>query len=646
MTDRQPTTIHRRAFLSRLLTTTSLVAAGMALRPSASAWAVPRRRALAQVAAPPTSSGAFANPPLIAAGADGGFALDVRMRQVNLGSQALNVRGYVDPNNPQGQNAPLVGPTITLSGNGQPVQNVAVRLNNRLPLPPARHGRGHSHAAHGTAGGNFDTPHGFDTTNLHTHGLHVAPAQDNVYVELAPGLASVPPACFGSPPGNPVIACQGTYTYRYTFGQAPVTSSNPTGTTKLPAGTYWYHPHKHGSVGLQVASGMAGAFIVYGDLDAIPGMPPVANDAIMVVQLVEYTIPATPGTASVNAQNFYFAANPPPANTQMSINGQINPTMAIGFGAVQRWRVVNATSEQFFYLNLVPASGTTVAAPQLYAIAVDGVPLTNSTTGITVPYPLGTPSSSPSGFADTVMNEIAVLAPGQRLDLLVQMPSSPTSTPQTYQLQAVSFTEGTPSTGGQTIATIVASGPANAPLALLPASSAFNAGALYRPPLTGAIPTTPTQNIQFGFIYGGATGAVVNNTTNPAPFGVSPTPPTPPPLPAVPAKPFALPSPAQIDLKLNNVDLWQVSSGVPNGFGPHAFHIHINSFMMTQRNGVNIAAAQIWRDTVRIDQGTQQAPLPVRFVSQQVDYTGDFVLHCHVLQHEDAGMMWSVSIST
>jgi len=89
----------------------------------------------------------------------------------------------------------------------------------------------------------------------------------------------------------------------------------------------------------------------------------------------------------------------------------------------------------------------------------------------------------------------------------------------------------------------------------------------------------------------------------------------------------------------------------------HAFHIHINSFLMTQRFGVDITSACIWRDTVRLDASASAAPPPpnstifvndpvtVKFVSRQLDYTGDFVLHCHVLNHEDTGMMLNVQIT-
>ena len=226
--------------------------------------------------------------------------------------------------------------------------------------------------------------------------------------------------------------------------------------------------------------------------------------------------------------------------------------------------------------------------------------------------------------------------------------------PVTYSVQAVPYDPakaGPPNT--QTIATIQVSG-AKATPDQLPAKSAFNAGALFRPPLPDQSqwPTNPTQKIQFGFLEGGAgVGAIVNMNKDATPTSL------------FAAAPFVLPSQpkgAQLNLKLDQVDYWQVSSDPdPNiGFGPHAFHIHINSFMMTKRNGIDISSARIWRDTARIDQppsttspspgvglGALSPIVPVEFVSQQVDYVGDFVMHCHLLQHEDAGMMWSVNIS-
>ena len=653
MTDHLTKLTDRRSFMRRLLTTTSLVATGVASGP---AWAQShgahgatgtRFRSIPPATPAPLAppGPAFANPPTIS-GSNGAYALNVIMRQTTLGSQPVNVMAYVDANNPPVAGAPLVAPTITITGNGQPVQPVSVALNNLLPAEPNPAKPGPVTEAH-----VHDAPFGFYTTNLHVHGLHVDPLEDNVYIELQPAANGRSHACAPTRT-NPVWVCNGSYTYSYNFGQTP-----NNGRTQIPAGTYWYHPHKHGSVGVQVASGMAGAFIVKGDLDEIPGVAGLP-ERVMVAQLVAYTIPPPPQLqpAIVDPKDFY-AFNP--ANRQLSINGQINPTIAMQYGEIQRWRFINATADQFFYLNVTGPNGTTADGPELYAIAVDGVPLTNSAEGIKVPFKLDTPFfqfpvGTASTFANAVMNEIAILAPAQRLDLLVRLPPPTVAPvgPVTYSVQAVPYVNGTPP-DTQTIATIQVTGAKTTP-DQPPSSTAFNDGALFRPPLPDQSqwPTNPTQKIQFGFFEGGAgAGAIANMSTNATPTSL------------FAAASFVLPSQpkgAQLKLKLDQVDYWQVSSDPDPkiGIGPHAFHIHINSFMITKRNGVDISGARIWRDTARIDQppsasspsrdvgpGALSPIVPVEFLSQQVDYVGDFVMHCHFLQHEDAGMMWSVSIS-
>jgi len=184
-----------------------------------------------------------------------------------------------------------------------------------------------------------------------------------------------------------------------------------------------------------------------------------------------------------------------------------------------------------------------------------------------------------------------------------------------------------PSSQGQVIATIQVSG-AKATADVLPSPDAFKAGALIRPSITmpdnPTAPPTPTQFIDFSFQPGNDTSSV-----NLAQFDAT--------------KP-------QINLDLNGVDTW----GVQGYEGPHAFHIHINSFVMYQRDDYVFAPAVIWRDTARIEntdssngppEVPQHWPTPTTyFISQQLDYTGEFVLHCHVLVHEDFGMMWSVAI--
>src|SRR5262249_55903219 len=125
-------------------------------------------------------------------------------------------------------NGRLVGPTIRV----QRGTTVKINLKNELPAddaPPVT-----------VDPDQEDQPHDLHTTNLHTHGLHVSPRgdSDNVFREIPPGAS-----------------------FQYSF----------TIPADHPAGTFWYHPHKHGSVAYQLANGLAGALIVEGG--SPPGAP-------------------------------------------------------------------------------------------------------------------------------------------------------------------------------------------------------------------------------------------------------------------------------------------------------------------------------------------------------------------------------------
>ena len=100
-------------------------------------------------------------------------------------------------------------------GPGQPPQQAAADVDSYDP---------------GCTGGNHDepnVPHCFNGTNLHTHGLWVNPSGngDNVLLSINPGVK---------------------FEYEYAIPR------------EHPAGTFWYHTHRHGSTALQVSSGMAG----------------------------------------------------------------------------------------------------------------------------------------------------------------------------------------------------------------------------------------------------------------------------------------------------------------------------------------------------------------------------------------------------
>ena len=95
--------------------------------------------------------------------------------------------------------------------------------------------------------------HSPNTTNVHTHGLHIDPNVDNVFVKAGPGESLV-------------------YKYRLPTDHAP--------------GLHWYHAHFHGSSALQLMGGLAGALVVEQDASNAPQVPASLRNADSRVMVV------------------------------------------------------------------------------------------------------------------------------------------------------------------------------------------------------------------------------------------------------------------------------------------------------------------------------------------------------------------------
>ncbi len=88
-------------------------------------------------------------------------------------------------------------------------------------------------------------------------------------------------------------------------------------------------------------------------------------------------------------------------------------------------------------------------------------------------------------------------------------------------------------------------------------------------------------------------------------------------------------------VKLNTVEDWEI---VNTGTMDHPFHLHVNHFQVISRNG-KPEPYRAWRDTVLVRKGeTVRIRIPFR------DYAGKTVYHCHILDHEDLGMMANLEI--
>jgi FtsP/CotA-like multicopper oxidase with cupredoxin domain len=94
----------------------------------------------------------------------------------------------------------------------------------------------------------------------------------------------------------------------------------------------------------------------------------------------------------------------------------------------------------------------------------------------------------------------------------------------------------------------------------------------------------------------------------------------------------------QRTLKLNTTDVWIIRTDSEALYYAHPFHIHVNPFQ-TWREGPDGNYQTVWRDTILVKIGE-----PVYLYTHYKDFTGKFVYHCHILDHEDQGMMELVEI--
>ena len=91
-------------------------------------------------------------------------------------------------------------------------------------------------------------------------------------------------------------------------------------------------------------------------------------------------------------------------------------------------------------------------------------------------------------------------------------------------------------------------------------------------------------------------------------------------------------------LKLGKTEEWTVQGTVAN----HPFHIHVNPFeviSIVAADGTPIVTDPVWRDTILMP-----ADGVVKFRTRYDTFTGKFVQHCHILDHEDQGMMQLLEI--
>ena len=94
-----------------------------------------------------------------------------------------------------------------------------------------------------------------------------------------------------------------------------------------------------------------------------------------------------------------------------------------------------------------------------------------------------------------------------------------------------------------------------------------------------------------------------------------------------------------VTARLGTSEIWEISAGgMPMA---HPFHVHGASFRILSKNGRNPAAHEAgWKDVVLVE---EHAEVLVRF-DHPAPPRMPFMYHCHILEHEDHGMMGQLAV--
>jgi FtsP/CotA-like multicopper oxidase with cupredoxin domain len=371
-----------------------------------------------------------------------------------------------------------------------------------------------------------------------------------------------------------------------------------------PPGLYWYHPHPHGISEGQVQGGATGALIVEGlqnvdtSLAGLPERTFVLRDQLLPASESNDTnIPAW--DLSINYVPVTY-----PNYTPAVI--QTNP------GQKELWRVANTAADTILNLQYI-VNGVPQA---VQVVAIDG-------------YPIASGSSGQQSESETSV----LLGPGARAEFVVTTPN----VGDTAQLVTQYWNTGPDGDfdPARPIANIVSqNGVEDASVAhaasvrKMPSRAAKTRVTRFAA-LASATPVAQ-RNLYFSEVLLDPT-----NPLSPTTFYITEEGQT----PAV----FTMDQQPNIVVHSGTVEDWVVENRAQED---HIFHIHQIHFQVLEVNGHPVNDPAI-RDTVDIPYWTGSGPYPsvkVRMDFRDPNIVGTFVYHCHILEHEDGGMMGEIQV--
>jgi len=386
-------------------------------------------------------------------------------------------------------------------------------------------------------------------------------------------------------------------------------------------GTHWYHAHKHGSTATNVLNGMVGVFIIEGaEYDgALRNIDPrlKQTEKVLIVQ----NFGEAPNLLSRRVPNLLW------------VNGQLRPTITMQPGEVQLWRFVNASIRAVnTLLGFAPKNG---AAPEIRQIAQDGVQFSFDNYK-NQPHLRGSAAGIPP---------LNTFAPGNRVDLLVKAPLQKDSYEFRVTDTTIALTES--------LLTLRVEGDPISPAMAFPSDTERSRYLPFPSFLTDIDPSEIKiwRKLDFGWEPNRTTPGL--NTALPIPGAKF----------MINDKQF---SGGRYDqtMVLGDKEEWTLTNSTATI--AHPFHIHVNPFQVVEIYDPNASDQLykpgknfVWHDVIAIpparldangslllDPKTGKALDPgyVKIRHPFVDFAGSYVLHCHMLAHEDRGMMQLIRV--
>ena len=365
--------------------------------------------------------------------------------------------------------------------------------------------------------------------------------------------------------------------------------------TDEPPGLYWYHPHIHGIAEAAVLGGASGAIIVEG-LEKINKSVAGLAQQVMIVR--DNLVPGNP-TPSGSVPSWDVSVN----YTPVSYPNFTPAILKMRPKERQLWRIVNASADTI--LDLALAFDGTVQPLEI--VGLDGVP-TGSQDGLFL--------------GQSVIKNHILMPPAGRAEFIVTGPSNAVGTALLLTRNIDTGPDGD-NDPARPLIKIETAGNALASTSM-PAAQSAPAQTTARFAHLGQCVPTAHRKLYFSEVLSDPSDP--NSPTN---FFITVDGQTP--------VLFNPDNPPAIETTQGAVEDWTIEN---RALENHEFHIHQIHFLVLAQSGAAAVVGQ-YLDTIQVPYWSGSGPYPS--VKLRMDFrgdtVGDFVYHCHILGHEDAGMM-------